>query len=70
MSNAVMIGSWIELDDVDIEYVVPEDLDDDVIEFRFAQPATVTLHLSERALTRCVEAFPEALAKLKARRVP
>lgn len=67
MAHAVEIGSWIDLDDIEIRYIVPKDPDDDAIEFSFTRPTSFSLIMSERALTRCLETFPEALAKLKAR---
>jgi hypothetical protein len=64
MGTAVDMSAWVELDDIAVRYVVSAR--DETVELAFGNRPTFTLILSEQALSRCIEKFPEAMAALKA----
>ena len=65
MGTALHMGSWVDLDDVEVRYVVPES--DGPVEFTFGSDHDFCLNLSERALGRCLDAFAQAQAELHAK---
>ncbi|CAM4001115.1 hypothetical protein KIPE111705_35630 [Kibdelosporangium persicum] len=65
MYRDVDLNSWAEIDDVVIKYDVSPV--DGTVEFTFGHKQSLTINLTERALARCVEQFPEALTELRTR---
>jgi hypothetical protein len=63
MGTAVGLESWVDLDDIDVRYSVSAF--DEKVEFYFSHRPTFTLVLTERAIARVLNSFPEALAELK-----